>query len=68
MLKGQPKSLQRNAMKKYFPKSIYDNYEKVGFYSPFKSFFTDQDMKFIKIYLKKCKILKEFLKNKIFKN
>ena len=67
MLNGQPKSLQRNAMKKYFPKSIYDNYEKVGFYSPFKSFFTDQDMKFIKNYLKK-KSLKNFLKIKIFKN
>jgi asparagine synthase (glutamine-hydrolysing) len=66
MYKGQPKSLQRNAMKKYYPKSIYNDYEKVGFYSPFKSFFKKQDMKSIKFYLKNCKVLKEFLKNKNF--
>ena len=39
MYKGVPKSTLRNAMRNYFPKEIYNNYEKVGFYSPFKSFF-----------------------------
>jgi len=66
MFKGQPKSLLRNALKEYYPKSISDDYEKVGFYSPFKSFFDIRDMKLVKLYLKNCKILRKFLVNKNF--
>lgn len=68
MKKGQPKSLLRNSMKKYFPKIIYDDYEKTGFYSPFKSFFNKNNMKKIKFYLKKSKILRKNLKTKEFTN
>ena len=39
MHNGRPKSLLRDSMKNIFPKKILNNYEKTGFYSPFKSFF-----------------------------
>ena len=63
---GKPKSLLRDAMKNIFPNEIINNFEKTGFYSPFKSFFGKNDMKKIKVYLKKSKILNIHLNKKKF--
>ena len=66
MYGGRPKSLLRDTMKNIFPNEIINNFEKTGFYSPFKSFFGKNDMKKIKIYLKNSRILNKHLKKKNF--
>ena len=66
MHNGKPKSLLRDAMKNIFPNEIINNFEKTGFYSPFKSFFGKNDMKKIKVYLKKSRILNTHLNKKNF--
>ena len=67
MYKGIPKAMLRKAMSKNFPKKIINNYEKTGFYSPFRSFFKKNDMIKIKKYLSNSKILKKNLNMKKFK-
>ena len=67
MYKGYPKSLLRRSMKNNFPKEILNSYEKVGFYTPFRSFFNKDDMLKIKNYLLNSKILNKNLKIKSFK-
>jgi len=64
MFKGEPKSLLRKAMRIKLDKAILNNYEKVGFYSPFSSFFNAKDKKKILKYLKKSKIIYQFLDKK----
>ncbi len=66
MYNGRPKSLLRDSMKNIFPKKILNNYEKTGFYSPFKSFFKKKDFNKVKKYLKSSQLLKKFLKYKNF--
>ena len=39
MYKGIPKSILRLTMSKFLHKKITSSYEKIGFYSPFNSFF-----------------------------
>ena len=68
MHKGVPKAMLRKSMKGCFPKMIIDNYEKTGFYSPFRSFFKKQDISKIKNYLLNSKCLKKNLKMKSFEN
>ena len=67
MFNGVPKSLLRNSMSKHLPKKICNNFEKIGFYSPFNSFFSIKDMKKIKKYIFHSKILKKILKFKMLK-
>ena len=43
--KGRPKSLLRDALQDYIPKSISSNLKKVGFYIPFKEKFIQNDCK-----------------------
>ena len=66
MYKGVPKSTLRKAMVNYFPKNIYNNYEKVGFYSPLRSFFKKKDFREIKKIIINSKILKKNIKIKNF--
>ena len=67
MHKGVPKSMLRTSMKKNFTPEIMYNYEKTGFYSPFRSFFKKKDMIVIKNYLINSKILKKNLNMNLFK-
>ena len=67
MYKGVPKSVLRTAMSNYFPKEIFNNYEKIGFYSPLKSFFSKKDLGKIKKLIMNSKILKKNLKIKYLK-
>ena len=39
MYNGIPKAIFESHLKKNFPLEIRNNYEKTGFYSPFRSFF-----------------------------
>ena len=43
MFRGKTKSLLRDSIKNLVHKKIVNNYEKTGFYSPFKSFFNRDD-------------------------
>ena len=56
MYKGVPKAMLRNSMRENFPPEIKNNFEKTGFYSPFRSFFKKKDMSSIKKYLLNSKI------------
>ena len=67
MYKGKPKAILRQSMKKNFPKIILNNFEKTGFYSPFRSFFKKKDFTKIQKYLNKSHILKKNLNMKNFK-
>lgn len=67
MYKGIPKSILREAMKKNLPSEIKNNFEKTGFYSPFRSFFKKKDMISVKKYLLNSKILKKNLNMNSFK-
>ena len=62
MYKGVPKAMLRNSMRENFPPEIKNNFEKTGFYSPFRSFFKKKDMSSIKKYLLNSKILRKNLK------
>lgn len=62
MYKGVPKAILRNSMKNSFPKEIFNNFEKTGFYSPFNSFFGTKDIKKIRKYLLNSKCLRNNLK------
>ena len=66
MYKGVPKSMLRRSMRKNFPPEIMYNYEKTGFYSPFRSFFKKKDMIVIKNYLLKSQILRKNLNMNLF--
>ena len=66
MYNGVPKAMLRKAMKKNFPKEILNNYEKTGFYSPFRSFFKKKDFLDIKKYLLNSEILRKNLNMKLF--
>ena len=66
MYKGVPKSMLRRSMGKNFPPEIMYNYEKTGFYSPFRSFFKKKDMIVIKNYLMKSQILRKNLNMNLF--
>ncbi len=68
MYNGEPKSLLRNAMKHRIVKNIIENYEKVGFYSPFSSFFNKYDFKKVKQYIINSKLIYNFIKKKNIKN
>jgi len=54
-------------MKKNLPSEIKNNFEKTGFYSPFRSFFKKKDMISVKKYLLNSKILKKNLNMISFK-
>ena len=59
MFRGKTKSLLRDSIKNLVHKKIVNNYEKTGFYSPFKSFFNRDDY---------TKVIKKILaSNLIFK-
>ena len=62
MYKGLPKSLLRETVKNKLDNSIIKNFEKIGFYSPFFSFFSKRDRKKIFSYLKNSKIIYQFIK------
>ena len=62
MYKGLPKSLLRETVKNKLDNSIIKNLEKIGFYSPFFSFFSKRDRKKIFSYLKNSKIIYQFIK------
>lgn len=66
MYKGIPKALLRTSMKKSFPNIILNNYEKTGFYSPFRSFFRGKDILKIKEYFANSEYLKKNLNMKSF--
>ena len=61
MYNGIPKAILRKSFKKNFPLEIRNDYEKTGFYSPFRSFFKKKDIVSIKKYLFNSKILKKTL-------
>jgi len=67
MYNGVPKAILRKSFKKNFPLEIRNNYEKTGFYSPFRSFFKKKDIVSIKRYLFNSKILKKTLDMNLFK-
>lgn len=67
MYNGIPKAILRKSFKKNFPLEIRNNYEKTGFYSPFRSFFKKKDIVSIKRYLFNSKILKKTLNMDSFK-
>ncbi len=66
MYKGIPKAMLRKAMRENFPKDILFNYEKTGFYSPFRSFFKKKDFIKIRKYLLNSKILRKNLNIRSF--
>lgn len=68
MFRGKTKSLLRDSIKNLVHKKIVNNYEKTGFYSPFKSFFNRGDYtKVIKKILASNLIFKFVVKEKLKK-
>ena len=66
MFRGKTKSLLRDSIKNLVHKKIVNNYEKTGFYSPFKSFFNRGDYtKVIKKILASNLIFKFVVKEKL---
>ena len=68
MYKGIPKSILRLTMSKFLHKKITSSYEKIGFYSPFNSFFNIKDFRRVKSYISKSKIISRILKKKQITN
>lgn len=67
MYNGIPKAILRKSFQKNFPLEIRNNFEKIGFYSPFRTFFKKKDTALIKRYLFNSKILKKNLNMNSFK-
>ncbi len=64
MYNGLPKSLLRETVKNKLDQSILKNLEKVGFYSPFFSFFSKGDRKKIFRYIENSKLIYKFIKKR----
>lgn len=62
MYKGLPKSLLRETVKNKLDQSVLKNLEKIGFYSPFFSFFSRGDKRKIFKYIKNSKLIYKFIK------
>ena len=65
---GRPKSLLRDAMRDYAPKSILNNFNKIGFYISFNEIFSKNDKKNLKKKIINSDILKEILNINEIKN
>ena len=66
MYRGLPKSLLRETVKNKLDRSILKNLEKIGFYSPFSSFFSRGDRKKIFKYIKNSKLIYKFIKKQVY--
>ena len=62
--KGRPKSLLRDALQDYIPKSISSNLKKVGFYIPFKEIFSKKEKKNLYKMIVNSNLLKSILNMK----